>query len=173
MAMSMLNPQPTTPNAWYTSEPAIAAVRGVAALLVLAAGLLHLHLWDGGYRHVDNIGVMFLVNAVSSIVIAVALVVWRHWIAALAAFGLVIGSLAAFGVTRMGWDLPGFSGFEENGWNPSPEAAAAVAVEIAAAALLVWTLAATFAAAPARVRDQLPPPVTGRDGLPRLTPPAA
>jgi hypothetical protein len=153
------------------AEPVTSVVRSLAALLVLAGGLIHLHLWDGGYRNVDNVGVMFLLNAVSSIVIAVVLVTWRHWIPVFAAFGLVIGSLVAFGVSRMGWDILGFAGFEENGWNPSPEAAAAVIVETVAAVLLVWLLAASTSPV---VSSQSPPPpqLTGRDGLPRLAPPA-
>jgi hypothetical protein len=161
------------PSARLTAEPVTSAVRSLAALLILTGGLVHLHLWDGGYRNVDNVGVMFLLNAISSIVVAVALVTWRHRIPALAAFGLVIGSLAAFGVSRMGWDIAGFAGFEERGWNPSPEAAVVVIVEIAAAVLLVWLLAASFSSAASAGRTALPPPVTGRDGLPRLSPPAA
>jgi hypothetical protein len=161
------------PSARLTAEPVTSAVRSLAALLILTGGLVHLHLWDGGYRNVDNVGVMFLLNAISSIVVAVVLVTWRHWIPVLAAFGLVIGSLLAFGVSRMGWDIAGFAGFEERGWNPSPEAAVAVIVEIAAAVLLVWLLAASFSPAASAGRTALPPPVTGRDGLPRLSPPAA
>jgi hypothetical protein len=150
------------------AEPIISVVRSLAALLILAGGLIHLHLWDGDHRNVDNVGVMFLLNAVSSIVIAVVLVTWRHWIPVLAAFGLVIGSLVAFGISRVDWEILGFAGFDENGWNPSPEAAAAVIVEIVAAVLLVGLLAASVTPA---VRPSTPP-LAGRDGLSRLAPPA-
>jgi hypothetical protein len=109
-------------------------LQGLAALLVLTGGLVHLKLWDSGYRNLDNVGVMFLINSVSSIVIAVALVVWRHWAVVLGAFGLVIGTILAFGVSRTDWDILGYN---EKGWTPSPEAALALVVEIAAAVLLV------------------------------------
>lgn len=146
------------------------ALPGLAALLVLAGGLLHLDLWNDGYRNVDNVGVMFLVNGVASIVVAVALVLWRHWIPALAGFGLSLGTLVAFGVSRTDWDVLGFN---EVGWNPSPEAALSVIVEVAAAVSLLVVLSAwALALAARRSGPPAPPPITGRDGLPRLTPPA-
>ncbi len=64
--------------------------------------------------------------------------VWRHWLVTVGALAVVNGSLAAFALSRTD---RGIFGFTETGFNPSPEAALALVVEIAAAALLVVVLA--------------------------------
>lgn len=113
-------------------------LRIVAALLVLAGGVVHLKLWDDGYQDIDRVGPMFLVNVVSSIGLSVALVVWRHWLPVVASLGLAIGTLLAFGISRTSWDILGFN---ENGFEPSPEAALALVFEVGAAAVLLVLLA--------------------------------
>ena len=114
-------------------------LRIVAAALVLAGGVIHLRLWNDGYKDFpnDNLGRSFLLNAVGSAAVAVALVVWRHRLVPLAALGLVNGTLVAFGLSRTD---RGIFGFTERGWNPSPEAALALVFELAAAAVLLVLL---------------------------------
>jgi hypothetical protein len=69
---------------------------------VLGAGLLgataaiHLHLWDTGYRGIDWIGPLFLVQAVTGFVLCVAVLVARqHWLPEVAVLGalLQVGTL--------------------------------------------------------------------------------
>jgi len=134
------------------------AIRYVAAALVLAGGIVHYKLWDGTKDWPnDNLSRMFLLNIVSSIAIAIAVAVWRHWIPVVSALGLVNGTLLAFAISRTGSGLPGTSveglgKFAEHGWSPSPEAALALVFEIGAAAALVALLAWT----------PLPPPFERR-----------
>ncbi len=52
------------------------AVAG-AALLVWS-GVIHLQLWSDGYKDISVIGPLFLVQAIASIVLALALVVFRR-----------------------------------------------------------------------------------------------
>ena len=112
--------------------------RVLAAVLVLAAGIVHLKLYFDGYRDIDKIGPSFLLMFIASVVVAVLLVVWRHWLALVLALALVDATLVGFGLARTG---RGIFDFNETGWNPSPEAALSVAFEIAAAIVLVVLLA--------------------------------
>ena len=49
-----------------------------------------------GYRDIDVIGPAFLVNAVAGVVIAVLLLVWRHWVPAFLVTGFGASTLGAF-----------------------------------------------------------------------------
>lgn len=125
-------------------------VRFVAAGLVVAGGLVHLELWDGAKDFPnDNLGRMFLLNVVASFVAAVALVVVRNFWSVVAALGVTVGTLLAFGLSRTGVGVPlthdaQYGGnFREFGFSPSPEAALALVFEIGAAAALVALLAWT------------------------------
>jgi len=68
----------------------------VAAVAVLVSAYVHWHLWSEGFRYVHMVGPAFLVNAVAGVVIAVLLVVWRHWIPLLLAAGFGTATLGAF-----------------------------------------------------------------------------
>ena len=71
-------------------------VRFLAALAVLVSGYVHLHLWLDGMRHEDVIGPAFMLNVIASVVIAVLLLTWKHWIPLLLAVGFGISTLGAF-----------------------------------------------------------------------------
>ena len=124
-------------------------VRWVAAALTLAGGLVHLKLWDGMKDWPnDNLARMFLLNVVASVVAAVAVAVWDHWIPVLGALAVVNGTLLAFGISRTDTGVPftdvdGLGKFTEAGFDPSPEALLALVFEIGAAAALVAVLAIT------------------------------
>ena len=109
------------------------ALRAVAAGLVATGGIVHLKLWNDGYRDIDKIGPSFLLNGLASLGVAVALVVWRHWAPVLAALAVGDGTLLAFGLSRTS---RGVFDFVELGWHPSPEAAIALVVELAAVVVL-------------------------------------
>ena len=51
---------------------AVLGLRVVGALLLVAAGAIHLYLWSTGYDSIDWIGPLFLVNAVAGFLLAVA-----------------------------------------------------------------------------------------------------
>jgi len=69
--------------------------------ILVVAGLLgsawvHLDLWLVGYRDIDVIGPLFLVNVAAGVIIAVAVLAWQHWLPLLAAAGFGAVTLAAF-----------------------------------------------------------------------------
>jgi hypothetical protein len=51
------------------------ASRITGAALTGWSAAIHLHLWSAGYRDIQTIGVLFLINAIGGIVLAVALLV--------------------------------------------------------------------------------------------------
>ena len=72
------------------------AWRAAAALGVLVSAGVHLWLWFRGYDSISVIGPLFLLNAVGGLVIAVAVLVWRHWLPLLGAIGFGASTLIAF-----------------------------------------------------------------------------
>ncbi len=74
-------------------------VRVVTAAAVLVSAVVHLRLWFEGFRDIAVIGPSFMLNAAAGLVIAVALVAWRHWVPLLLAAGFGAATLAAFVVS--------------------------------------------------------------------------
>ena len=106
--------------------------RWLAAAGVLVSALVHLQLWWQGFRVIDVVGPLFLVNAVAGVAITVAVLVWRHWLALLAAAGFAAATLTAFVLST----TVGFFGVHER-WSGGPVITAAVAEVVALAAGLV------------------------------------
>ena len=72
-------------------------VRIVTAVAALVSAAVHLILWGfEGYRDIEVIGPAFLLNAVAGTVIAVLLLVWRHWVPAFLVTGFGASTLGAF-----------------------------------------------------------------------------
>lgn len=71
-------------------------MRWLAAAGVLLSGLVHLWLWFDGFRDIEWIGPLFLLNAVAGVVIAVLVVAWRSWVSAFLAAGFGASTLGAF-----------------------------------------------------------------------------
>ncbi len=109
--------------------------RLVAAVAVLVSAAIHLWLWFDGYRDIEVIGPAFMLNAVAGVVIAVLLLVWRHWAPLLLAVGFGAATLGAF-VTST---TVGLFGVNER-WTGGYVWAAAVseAVAIVAGIVAVW-----------------------------------
>jgi hypothetical protein len=105
---------------------------GDAGLLV-TSGLIHLHLWDIAYRHVRTLDVLFRVQVIAALLLAVAPVVTRHLLAVTASFvlmaGTIVGIILARTVGIFGFKL-GFS---------SGLANTVLDIEIAAVVLLAVT----------------------------------
>lgn len=71
-------------------------IRMLAAAGVLVSAAVHLKLWFDGFRDLHMIGPAFMLNAVAGLVIAVLLLLWRHWIPLLLAVGFGASTLGAF-----------------------------------------------------------------------------
>lgn len=71
-------------------------LRGLLALALLGAAAVHLLEWNDWAKAEAVVGPLFLVNVVAGIVIAVGVVVWRHWLPLLAAVGFGAATLGAY-----------------------------------------------------------------------------
>jgi hypothetical protein len=134
---------------------------GIAtAALVAAGGYVHFCLYRHGYRTIPKIGVGFLLQAVTSVAVVVALLVGPHLIARvahltdrlagtlteLAAAALAIGTLVAFALSRT---PGGLFNFQERGLEPAPQALIALVAEIGVLVAVGATLVANHSMQPA------------------------
>lgn len=125
------------------------SLRIIAALLVLAQGVTHVLRWLDGYRAIDVIGPLFVVNAVAAAVVALLLLVRGGLVSALAGMALSFVTLVAFALTRQS----SLFGFSETRWDTL--AFAAVGTEVAAVlVLLAWATLAVRNAGQTRTTIQ-------------------
>ena len=105
--------------------------------LLVASGLIHLHLWDIAYRHVKVLDVLFLVQVAAALVAAVLLLATRRLLVVLGSAALMAGTILGFVLARtsgiFGFHLAFSSGL----------ANAVLVVEAAAVVLLALTALAT------------------------------
>ena len=110
-------------------------MRVLTALAVLVSAYVHLKLWLDGFRHLDKIGPAFMANVIGGVVIAVLLLVWKHWLPPLLAIGFGVSTLGAFitSATR------GLFGLHEHwvGWTVWTAAGAEVVAIVAGAVVLM------------------------------------
>jgi hypothetical protein len=129
-------PSSTTAPVGHRSSraPVAWAARTVTSVAVLISALVHLYLWDDGMREVDVIGPAFLVNGVGGILIAVAVLAWRHWLPLLAAAGFGAATLGAYLLSR----TVGLAGVRET--ITTTEAVVSAVVEVLAVvfAFVAW-----------------------------------
>jgi hypothetical protein len=133
----------------------ISWLRVAVAIGTVLIGAIHLRLYFDSYRDIDDVGRSFVLNAVASGVAAVIVLVWPNRLAFLAPLLVANATLVAFGLSRTD---RGIFNFTERGWNPSPDAALAVIVEIATAVLAV---AGLFLASPRPAGSDAPPAARG------------
>ncbi len=107
--------------------------RGLAAAGVLLSAVVHLDLWEQGFRDIRTIGPLFQLNVVAGLVIGVAVLVWRHWLPAVAAVGFGAATVAAFWISV----LHGLFGVKE-----VPTGTSEVLAEFADYAAVLFGLAA-------------------------------
>lgn len=112
--------------------------RGLGAAGVLLSAVVHLDLWQQGFRDIHTIGPLFLLNAIGGLVIGAALMVWRHWLPAAATVGFGAVTVVAFWISV----VHGLFGVEEIATG-TPEVLAELAEYAAvffglAAAALLW-----------------------------------
>ena len=122
----------------------------LAAALIGIGGYLHYSLYIKGYRAIPTIGTAFLLQVISSAIVAVALIVHLRFrlhvgrvavsaptLARLAGIGLSVGTLVAFVLSR----LPGgLFNFQERGLQPAPQSLLTIIAEGAAVVVLVAAL---------------------------------
>jgi hypothetical protein len=118
-----------------TGRRGVVAAQGAAALLVAAAGAIHLYLWFDYFHRVHVVGSLFLVNAAVGLALGAALLASRDVRVLLAAGGYAAGTLVAFVVSTR-W---GLFGYRETFWGSWQEAAGGV--ELAATVLVALLLA--------------------------------
>ena len=70
-------------------------MRSLAATAVLVSAAVHLVLWFDGMRESAVVGPAFMLNAVGGAVIALLLVLWRHWVPPFLAVGFGLSTLTA------------------------------------------------------------------------------
>jgi hypothetical protein len=68
--------------------------------LLVASGLIHLHLWDIAYRHVKTLDVLFLVQVVACLALALTVLITRHLLAVAASWLLMAGTIVGFILAR-------------------------------------------------------------------------
>jgi hypothetical protein len=71
-------------------------VRAVGALAALVSAGFHLWLWFDGVRDQGTVGVLFMVNVVAGVVIAVLLLTWQHWVPPFLVAGFGASTIGAF-----------------------------------------------------------------------------
>jgi hypothetical protein len=126
------------------------ALRYAAAASIAVGGYVHYCLYRHGFRTIPKIGVGFLLQVITSALVAGALlighdrvlrlgrVVVRSSVAVwLVGLGLSVGTLTAFGLSHTPM---GLFAFREFGWQPAPQAAIALVAETAAVVLLATGL---------------------------------
>ena len=136
--ISVPSSQPSDRKSSTTDSSIGIGLRLIAAVAILAGGLVHLELYfRQGYRSFPNanLGRSFLVNGVASVLVAAALLMRRDVILRLAGIALSVGTLIAFYLTRQ--TDQGIFGFTETGLEPSPQAAVALIAEVIAVLVLV------------------------------------
>jgi hypothetical protein len=106
-----------------------------AAVLILAGGAVHLHLWQGGYRGIPRIGPWFMANVIISVVLALALMVRNDARVAWAGIAFSLASLGALVMSR----TIGIFGFTETAWTGS--VVRATGAEVGAVVLLTVIVA--------------------------------
>jgi hypothetical protein len=71
-------------------------LRAVVAASLLGSAWVHYVVWQDWAAETDVVGPLFLVNVVAGVVIAVAVLVWHHWLPVLAAIGFGLATLGAY-----------------------------------------------------------------------------
>jgi hypothetical protein len=133
----------------------VLVLAGIGAGFLVWSGVIHLMLWSDGYKDISVIGPLFLVQAIGSIIVAVAIAAFR-WLALIAA-GAVAGVATAVGLLLTA--SVGLFGFTES--LTVPYAALSLAVEFTAAFVLLVSACVLAFAGQARAAGK-PSPVPSR-----------
>jgi hypothetical protein len=120
----------------------ITALAVVGGGLTVWSGVIHLQLWSQGYRDISVIGPLFLVQGIASIVLALALVVFRRVFLLAAGAALMAGT----GVGLLLSATVGLFGYQES--LAITDAQTSLMVEFIGAAVLAGAAVVLAAARP-------------------------
>jgi hypothetical protein len=109
-------------------------LRLACAGLLIWIGVIHLHLWLEGYRHIPTNGPFFLADAVVAFVFAAALLAWPRAIVGLLGAAFTLGTLAALVISIN----IGLFGFKES-TSASFVVLSLVIEAVATVVLLAWS----------------------------------
>lgn len=87
------------------------AARGLAAASVLLSAVVHLDLWTLGLSAHPVLGPGFMATFVGGVVVALAVLLWDHWLPVLAVVGFGVATLGAYVMAL----TVGFLGVQEAG----------------------------------------------------------
>lgn len=127
----------------------LTTARWLGAGLVLAAGAIHLYLYFNYFHRVPIIGTLFLLNAATTVAVAVGVAAWDHVAPLVAGLLYAAATLAAFFVSV----AVGLFGFRERLRGPWQERAGAF--EALAVMVFVVLIAARAHRAKTPVRSRL------------------
>jgi predicted lipoprotein with Yx(FWY)xxD motif len=81
---------------WGSSLPRRSASGIAGAALLVASGSIHLDLYLTGYRSIPTIGWLFLLQVIAAYVLAVAILLTGHWLAAASGAAFALGTLGGY-----------------------------------------------------------------------------
>jgi len=81
---------------WGSSLPRRSASGIAGAALLVASGSIHLDLYLTGYRSIPTIGWLFLLQVIAAYVLAAAILVTGHWLAAASGAAFALGTLGGY-----------------------------------------------------------------------------
>lgn len=113
------------------SRWAVTLLAVAGAALLVWSGVIHLQLWSDGYRDISVIGPLFLIQGITSIALALALIVFRRLV--LLAAGAVLLAATAVGLLLSAGT--GLFGYRES--LAVPYAETSLAVEFTGAVVLM------------------------------------
>ena len=128
-----------------TARWTVLALAGIGGAFLVWSAVIHLELWDDGYRDISVIGPLFLVQGIASIILGVAIVAFRRL--ALLAAGAVAGVATAVGLLLSVY--VGLFGYTES--LAVPYATLSLADEFTAAFVLLAATGLLALGGPARV----------------------
>jgi hypothetical protein len=129
------------------SRWAVTLLAVAGAALLAWSGVIHLQLWSDGYRDISVIGPLFLIQGITSIALALALIIFRR-LALLAAGAVLLVATAAGLLLSAG---VGLFGYTES--LAVPYAETSLAVEFTGAAVLMAAAVITLVASLATRRS--------------------
>ena len=135
-----------TSSMWTPSWSLVCRLVGAAA--VAASGAIHFQLWTSGYSVIAVIGPLFLLDAIGSWLVALALLGTRFRVLAAAAILMELGAIGGLALAS----TTGLFGFQESGTGVGGQIMAAYGTEVLAVILLAASLALNRGGLGRRVR---------------------
>jgi hypothetical protein len=131
---------------WPAARWGVTLIALAGAAMLVWSAVIHLDLWDDGYRDIPTIGPLFLAGSIANIVVALLIVAFRRLVALLAGAGALVSIAGGLLLSVHG----GLFGYTES--LSVPYAMLSLYVEFAGAGVLVAG-AIILALAPVRAKE--------------------